>query len=75
MQLIFIQMLYHNSENNELNYMSKSKVIHCQRVDPKSDTRQIFSSQGDTVNEKFKLTYKTLWTLLSYLHAKCPWSV
>jgi hypothetical protein len=36
----------------------------------------IFSNyKRDTVNEKLRLTYKTFWTLLSYLHAECSWSV
>ena len=34
-----------------------------------------FLPKGDTINEKSKLTYKTLRTLLSYLHAKRSWSV
>lgn len=64
-----------NSENKELticqnqrSYIVNWWILHLIRATS-------FHPKGDKVNEKFQLTYKTLRTLLSYLHAKCPWSV
>lgn len=54
------------------NYLHVKINCHTLSVDPMIHT---MSFHPKRVNEKFKLTYKALRTLLSYLHAKCPWSV